>query len=253
MPDNDERLAALIDNELDEEEKRALLERLDQDEALRDRLAALRGDRARLVASFDALLGQAPLERLRAAIPAAESETSAHPKRPVGWLELAAGIAIGLVLAGAASWVGFGAGSRSERENWRAAVMEYMDLYTPDTFALANPDSAVQARQLQAVSARVGVELTPDNVAVSGLRYRTALNFAYEGAPLAEVAYTEAGGAPVLFCVIANGKPDAPPRTVARENLSYVTWSRGGRSYMFVARMPQDRVAELAQTLVARF
>ena len=253
MP-HDERLVALIDNELDEDEKSALLSRLAQDEALRRRLEALRQDRARLVASFDALLDEAPLARLRAGLPAAVADFPPHPKRAsIGWLELAVGIAIGLVLAGAASWIGFGAGSRPERETWRMAVIEYMELYTPDTFALWNPDSALQARQLQAVSAKVGVELTPDKIAVAGLRYRTALNFSFEGDPLAEIAYTDAGGAPVLFCVIANGKPDAPPRMVAHEGLSYVTWTRGGRSYMFVGRMPEQRVAELALPLTAQF
>jgi anti-sigma factor RsiW len=254
MPNDDERLAALIDNELDEDEKSALLSRLAQDEVLRERLEALRQDRARLVAFFDALLDKAPLARLRAAIPAAEAELPPHPRRAsIGWLELAAGIVIGLLLAGAASWVGFGGGSGPERESWRDAVVEYMELYTPDTFALWNPDSAAQAKQLQAVSAKVGVDLTPDKVAVPGLRYRTALNFSFEGEPLAEIAYTDAGGAPVLFCVIANGKPNAAPRMVAREGLSYVTWSREGRSYMFVGRMPEQRVAELALPLMTRF
>ncbi len=254
MPDDDERLAALIDNELHGDEKSALLARLAQDESLRARLEAVRQDRARLVASFDELLGQAPLARLRAAIPDADAELPLRQKRAsIGWLEFAAGIAIGLLLAGAASWVGFGAGSGSERETWRSAVIEYMELYTPDTFALANPDSAVQARQLQAVSAKVGVDLTPDKVALPGMRYRMAQNFSYDGQPLAEIVYTDAGGGPVLFCVIANGKPDAEPRTVTREGLSYVTWSRGGRSFMFVARLPEQRVAELAQPLVARF
>lgn len=253
MPDDDERLAALIDNELNDDEKSALLSRLAQDDALRNRLDELRQDRDRLVASFDALLEQAPLARLRRAIPAADADLPPRPKRVTGWLELAAGIVIGLLLAGAASWIGFGGGSRPERETWRSAVIEYMELYTPDTFALLNPDSAVQARQLQAVSAKVGVDLAPDKVAVPGLRYRTALNFSYEGDPLAEIAYTDAGGAPVLFCVIANGKPDTAARTVTREGLSYAAWSRGGRSYMFVGRMPEERVAELAQPLATRF
>ena len=106
---------------------------------------------------------------------------------------------------------------------------------------------------MQAVSAKVGVDLTPDKVAVAGLRYRTAFNFSYDGDALAEIAYTDAGGAPVLFCVIANGKPNAAPRMVAREGLSYVTWSRGGRSYMFVGRMPEQRIAELALPLTTRF
>jgi len=254
MSDADGRLAALIDNELEGEEKAALLEHLAQDEALRDRLAVLRRDRDQLVASFDALLAQAPLERLRGAIPAAGAEPPAPAKRrSIGWLELAAGFVFGLLLAGAAFWAGFGAGSRGEGDSWRQAVVEYMELYTSDTFALANPDSAVEARQLQAVEAKVGVGLTPDKIAVPGLRYRVALNLSYDDAPLAEIAYTDAGGAPVLFCVTANGEPDAAPRTVAGEGASYVTWSRAGRSYMFVARMPERMVAELAQPLVARF
>ena len=71
--------------------------------------------------------------------------------------------------------------------------------------------------------------------------------------PLAEIAYTDAGGSPVLFCVIANGKPDAAPRADSRDGLSYVAWSRGGHSFMFVGRMTEQHVAELGQTLAARF
>ena len=254
MEHDDERLAALIDNELDEDEKNALLERLAQDEALRDRLAVLRQDRDRLVASFDALLAQAPLDRLRAAIPPAESRPSAPAERPrIRWLQLAAGVVLGLLIAGAASRLGLGLFMNEEPENWRTAVIEYMDLYTSDTFALASPDGAVQAKQLQAVSAKVGVDITPDKAAVPGLRYRTALNFAYDGAPLGAIAYTDATGAPALLCVIADGEPNAPPQAVARDGLSYVTWSRGGRSYMFVAHMPEQQVADLAKMLVSRF
>lgn len=254
MTTDEERLAALIDNELDGDEKAALIERLAHDEPLRDRLAALRRDRDRLAASFEALLAEAPLERLRGAIPAAEAETrSDRQRRSVGWIELAAGIVLGLLLAGAASWIGFGVGSRGGRDNWRQAVVEYMDLYTPDTFALAKPDGSVQISQLQALSAKVGVDLTPDKVVVPGLRYRAAFNLAYDGAPLGEIAYTDAGGGPVLFCVIADRKPDAPPRMVSREDFSYVTWSRAGRSYMLVARMPKQRIAALSQPLIARF
>ena len=196
MPDDDERLAALLDNELGEDAKSALLQRLANDETLRERLDVLRRDRDRLIASFDALLGQAPLDRLRAAIPPAEAEPPAIPTRRVGWLELAAGVVIGLLLAALASWVGFGGGAREEHESWRQTVIEYMDLYTPDTFALANPDDAVQARQLQAVSAKVGVALTPDKIALPGLRYRTALNLSYDANALGEIAYTDAGGSP---------------------------------------------------------
>lgn len=249
---DDERLAALIDNELDEGDRTALLERLAQDDALRARLSSMKEDRDRLVGSFDALLGQAPLDRLRAALPPAEAEARpSRPHRRTGWPQLAAGVVIGLLLGGAA-WLGL-RGLGGERESWRTAVTEYMELYTPDTFALEDADSAVQARQLRSVSAKIGVEITPESVAIPGLRYRTALNLSYEGAPLAEIAYTDPTGAPALFCVIADGAPDAPPRTAEEKSVSHVTWSRGGKSYMLVAHMPAREVDDLARNLVARF
>ena len=208
MPDDEERLAALIDNELDEDEKSALLARLAQDEALRKRLEALRQDRARLVASFDALLEQAPLARLRAAIPAADLDLPLHPKgaRSAGSSSQPKSRSAFCLRArrhgsnSAAFWAPRGKpGSMQSSNTWSST--------RPTRSRSSNPDSAVQARQLQAVSAKVGVDLTPDKVAVPGLRYRTAFNFSYDGEPLAEIAYTDAGGAPVLFCVIANGKP----------------------------------------------
>ena len=70
MTDDDAELVALIDNELDEDRKSALLARLETDERLRERYEALRETGAPIAAAFDALLGQAPIERLRAGLPA---------------------------------------------------------------------------------------------------------------------------------------------------------------------------------------
>jgi anti-sigma factor RsiW len=231
-----------------------LLARLAKDDALKARAEALREARVRLVASFDSLLERAPLTRLRAALPPLEAGIGRAPGRPsFAWRQFAAGIAIGLVIAGLTAWIGLGFGLRGERDDWRTAVIEYMQLYTLDTFALANPDSAIAAKQLQAVSPKVGVDFTPDNIAVPGLRYRIALNLAYRGAPLAEIAYTDAKGEPVLFCVTANGESATPARTVLQGKLAYATWSRDGRGYMVVGRMPGEQVADLAQTLEKRF
>ena len=70
MAENDAELVALIDNELDESSRSALLARLAADEQLRQRYEELRQTSAPLTASFDVLLEQAPLARLRAALPA---------------------------------------------------------------------------------------------------------------------------------------------------------------------------------------
>src|SRR5580700_102788 len=99
MPDDDAELVALIDNELDDSNRTALLARLAADEQLRQRYEEFRQTGAPLAASFDELLTQAPLARLRAALP-----VDSPARRPrIALRDLAAGL-IGILAAGAAAW-----------------------------------------------------------------------------------------------------------------------------------------------------
>jgi len=252
--DDDAELVALIDNELDETRNKALLARLETDERLRERYEALREAGAPIGAAFDALLEQAPLERLRAGLPL-DSGARVPSGRFAGiaFRELAAGFVLGLVAAGVAGWLAFGLPRSGMDEGWRAAVVDYMKLYTNDTFAFISPDRPVETFGLSAVGKKVGADLTPDNVKMPGLDFKVAFNLSYDGAPLGEIAYVDSTGAPVLFCVIANKEADAPLRSEKRDQFSLALWSRNGLSYLVIGRMPEQRVAEFAQTLVTRF
>jgi anti-sigma factor RsiW len=252
MADDDAQLVALIDNELDDSNRTALLARLAADEGLRQRYEAFRQTGAPLAASLDELLTQAPLARLRAALPA--EEPPRLPSRRVSGItlrELAAGI-IGILAAGAAAWVALSLGLLRERQDWRTAVVEYTNLYTNETFSPLNPDASLQAIELSALGAKVGVNLTPESVALPGLRFTVAFMLSYNGAPLGVVAYVDPSGAPVALCIIANDAPDAPIRSERRDNLSLAWWSRGGRSRLVIGRIPEERAVALAQTLEKR-
>ena len=252
MADDDAELVALIDNELDEGSRVALLARLEADERLRQRYEELRRTGAPLAACLDALLTQAPLARLRATLPAEEPHRL--PSRRFSGItlrDLAAGM-IGILAAGAAAWVALSLGLLRERQDWRTAVVEYTNLYTNETFSPLNPDASLQAIELSALGARVGVNLTPESVALPGLRFTVAFMLSYNGAPLGVVAYVDPSGAPVLLCIIANDAPDAPMRSERRDNLSLAWWSRGGRSRLVIGRIPEERAVALAQTLEKR-
>jgi anti-sigma factor RsiW len=251
--DDDAELVALIDNELDEDRRSALLARLAADEELRRRHDELREAGAPIAASLDALLEQAPLARLRAMLPT--DRPIRQPSGPLGGIalrELAAGIVIGLLAAGAAAWVALSLGLPGEREDWRMAVLEYAELYTDETFAPTHADPSLQALELSGLSAQAGVELTPEKLALPGLRFTTGFILSYDGSPLALIAYVDSKGAPVLFCVIANGASNAPARTEKRGEFSLVDWSRGGHGFLVIARKPAEQVAEWAQTLEKR-
>jgi anti-sigma factor RsiW len=252
MPDDDAELVALIDNELDDSRRTALLARLAADGGLRQRYEELRQTGVPLAASLDELLTQAPLARLRAALPAEEPpRLSSRRFSGITLRDLAAGM-IGILAAGAAAWVALSLGLLRERPDWRAAVTNYTNMYSNETFSPLKPDAQLQAIELSALGARVGVNLAPENVALPGLRFTTAFMLTYEGSPLGVIAYVDPSGAPVALCIIANDAPDAPMRSELRDNLSLAWWSRGGRSRLVIGRIPKERAVALAQTLEKR-
>jgi len=249
MSDDDAELVALIDNELDDSNRTALLARLAADDGLRQRYEELRRTGAPLAACLDELLTQAPLARLRAALPA--EEPPRLPSRRFSGItlrDLAAGM-IGILAAGAAAWVALSLGLLRERQDWRTAVTDYTNMYSNETFSPLKPDAQLQAIELSALGARLGANLTPENVALPGLRFTMAFMLTYEGSPLGVIAYVDPSGAPVALCIIANDAPDAPIRSERRHNLSLAWWSRGGRSHLVIGHIPKERAVALAQTL----
>jgi anti-sigma factor RsiW len=253
MTDDDAKLVALIDNELDESSRNALLARLAEDEQLRRRYDELRAAGEPIGAAFDALLQQAPVARLRAALPSGRPVFEpARRSARIAWRELAAGVAIGLLAAGALAWAAASFDLFEDRDDWRAAVVQYTNLYTNETFSPLNPDASLQAIELKALGEKVGANLTPENIALPGLRFTVAFMLAYDGLPLGVIAYVEPSGAPVLLCILANHAPDAPIRSERREDLSLAWWSRSGRSHLVIGHVSEERAVALAQTIEKR-
>ena len=250
MSDNNAELVALIDNELDEDRRTALLARLAADDGLRQRYEELRQASVPLAASFGALLKQAPLARLRAALPA--GEPIRRPLRRfagIAFRELAAGLVIGALAAGVALWAASTFGLFDGREDWRTAIAEYTHLYTNETFSPLKPDAMQQAAELKAVGTMVGANLTPENVALPDLRFTSAFMLSYGGSPMGVLAYVDPSGAPVLLCILANGAPDTPTRSERRGDLSLAWWSRNGRSHLVIGHVPEERAVALAQMI----
>jgi anti-sigma factor RsiW len=154
--------------------------------------------------------------------------------------------------AGVGAWIALSLAPSGAKEDWRSAVEQYTNLFTHETFSPLNPDASLQANELAFVGARVGAHLTPDDVALTGLRFTVAFMLAYGGSPLGAIAYVDTVGEPVLLCIIANQPPDAPTRSERRDDLSLASWSRGGRGYLVIGRIPEERAAALAQSLEGR-
>lgn len=258
MTDTDDaRLVALIDNQLDETARSALATRLVVEPELRARFALLAAGGLPFSRAFDSVLVEAPLASLQAKIDAvAPGGATSRPRLgAVRWIGVAAA-AMALLLLG---WgIGRYAPSPSapasialQDDDWRRAVAQYVSLYTAQTFA-NDADAGANEAALAQLSQNLGVAVTQASVALPDLMLRRADMLAYDGAPLGQIAYLDAGE-PVVFCIIRNNEKDAPVTIETRDELAIASWAHGGRGYLVAGRRPAQRIAALAETLLPRF
>jgi anti-sigma factor RsiW len=260
---DDALLVAFIDGELDENARRAVEARLAAEADLRVHLALLQDGARPFAPAFQALLEEAPVERLKAAVAALDAGEPAPARRSPMFQFSRLGIAAAIVLfcAGiatgryASAWLPSSPGETTasadgQQEDWRQAVAEYMALYTSDTFDMA---SGGQERELAAIGAKVGLELTPARVALANLPFKGAQILSFGGAPLGELAYVDPTTGPLLFCIINNAEPDAATLVAKLRGFAVASWARAGHGYMLIGRLPDNKMAELADSLRRRF
>ena len=123
-------------------------------------------------------------------------------------------------------------------------------LYTAETFA---PVAASPGAGLSLVGAKLGLDLTPERVALANLQFKGAQIFDFHGAPLGQMGYVDAINGPVLFCIIGNGEPDAGMKAESLGEFAVASWSRAARGYLLIGRLPVGEMAELADSLERRF
>jgi anti-sigma factor RsiW len=243
----DAELTALLDGQLGEPERSELFRRLASDSRLQDRFDALAATRGALDAFFAGMIAAAPVARLRAALPidgrAPRSVVLARVRRVAGFVVAA------MIGAALAAWVTLDVGG--EKDDWSSAVVEYMRLYTPETFAGLKPDAAQEAALIGAVGARLGVRLTPQSLAMPGFAFKTAFVLTYDGAPLGEFVFTDSAGAPNLFCVLAEPATPTPLSLNRHGEFALATWGRDGKRFLVIGPSPEV-IADWAHRLASR-
>lgn len=262
--DDDTLLVAYIDKNLDEGARSALEARLAADADLRARLDRLQEGGRPFAPAFQALLDAAPIDRLKVSLAAIQAgELADKPSRRLltvhasrfgvaaAVILFCAGIVVGRVWPTGPAHSPQTAGVASDRdEDWRQAVAEYMDLYTDETFSTVADSPGAG---LSTVGAKVGLNLTPERIALAKLQFKGAQILNFHGDPLGQLGYVDPATGPVLFCIIGNSEPDAGMKAERRGEFAVASWSRAGRGYMLIGRLPVDQTAELADSLERRF
>lgn len=249
---SDEALTAYLDGELPPAEAARLEALLETDAELAARLEFLSRAGLPFAQAFDPLLAQAPKAELEAILSRLSAAPAPAPSRRRFLGALAACLVAGVIADRAFIGLSRQLAATDENSEWRATVADYIALYTPETLAGPVPSLASQADQLSAVEARLGLRLTPEAIALSGVDFKRALLLQYDDQPLAQLAYLDPETGPLALCIVRSDDGPKAPDVEARKGMNVVYWSDKTHAFMLIGHAPLERMKALAGDLRTR-
>lgn len=247
----DEQLTAFIDGELDAADREWIEQQIADDERVAERFDFLSRSALPFTEAFQPMLAEAPAAKLQAmldTIPSVEqpkARTAGIGRR--GFLTaIAASFVAAVAIDRAVIGIGHRLSKPDEDSEWRAAVAEYLSLYTVDTLSAPAGDHAQQVAQLNGVGTKLGLPLAPETVAMPGIEFKRAQILNYDSKPLAQIAYLDPESGPMALCVVQFAKGAAAPDMENRRGMNVVYWSSATHAFMLIGHAPIDRMQQLA-------
>lgn len=255
MP-SDELLVAFLDGELPEAESAEIEAAVTSNETVAARVEFLLRSDLPFYDAFAPLLENAPMAKLESILERIPSPVAVEPVAK-GWNRrsfLAA--AVGFVFLGVAVDRGFLALRHTSEQGggdgeWRAAVADYVALYTPETLANLPDDAQSQDEQLRSVGEKLALALPVQAVTLPGMTLKRAQVLQYDGKPLGQLAYLDPEHGPLALCIVQSSKESPSLKTERRHGMNVVFWAGHGHGFMLIGRNPVDELKSLGQKVQA--
>lgn len=245
---SDEQLVAYLDDELDSAQRSQVDAALAEDSALTLRLQWLARSSLPFRQAYDELAQQAPVDRLQAML-----DTLPAPAKPALNRRRFLAAAAGLVLSGVlADRLYLGWRASQATHNWRGLVADYMSLYVPQTLEHLPVDDLTHGAQLRTIDERLGVALTPTQLALPRVELRRAQILEYDGVPIAQITYLDPAHGAMALCVTLSHKGSRPFAHERRHGMNVVYWADTEHAWMLIGHNPALELEEMAKLLKSR-
>ncbi|MEX3776239.1 anti-sigma factor [Pseudomonas sp. MYb118] len=245
---SDEQLVAYLDDELDTDQRSRVDAAIAEDSTLNLRLQWLARSNLPFRQAYDELAQQAPVDRLQAML-----DTLPAPAKPALNRRRFLAAAAGLVLSGVlADRLYLGWRASQTKHNWRGLVADYMALYVPETLKHLPVDDLTHGAQLRTIDERLGVTLTPAQLALPRVELRRAQILEYDGVPIAQITYLDPAHGAMALCVTLSHKGSRPFAHERRHEMNVVYWADTEHAWMLIGHNPAAELEEMAKLLKSR-
>ncbi|CAI8802396.1 transcriptional regulator [Pseudomonas sp. fls2-241-R2A-110] len=245
---SDEQLVAYLDNQLDVEQRTRIDAAIAEDSVLNLRLQWLARSSLPFRQAYDELAQQAPVDRLQSML-----DTLPSPERPAVSRRWFLAAAAGLVVSGVlADRLFLGWQLSQQKSNWRGLVADYMALYVPQTLDHLPSDEATERAQLRTIDARLGLNLSPAQVALPRSEFKRAQILEYEGVPIAQITYLDPAHGPIALCATRSNSGSRHFAHERRHGMNVVYWADMEHAWMLIGHNPATELEDMAKVLRSR-
>ena len=248
-------LGAYVDGELTADERLAVEEMASKDPRIAEELESLFALNNELRGVFDELLDKPVPAELAAATKLTPASAPANSNR-APLRALAASLLIGAAIGAGGMWFNQGntppvqvAAARS----WLGEVAEYHQVYARQKRHLVEVPASEKDHIETWLSKEVGVPFKVPDLEAAGWTFQGARLLVAAGKPVAQLMYTDANGAVIALCALANGS-GTPAGTALKQfgDVHMATWKSETGSFAIVGEKPEEleALAEIATPLI---
>lgn len=244
-------LSAYVDGALNDDDRAEVEALAARDPRVAEEIEALVALNDEIGTAFGTLLEQPVPAPVTAAAqlpdpnPAADTlapETAANTNRAPGWRALAASLLIGAVLGGGLIWVAAKPDPQVQTaaRSWLAEVAEYHQVYARQKRHLVEVPATEQPHIEAWLTNEVGFDLKVPDLSGAGWQFQGARLLVAAGKPVAQLMYTDAGGAVIALCALQNASgSEAPIGARSFGAVHMAVWKSQTGSYAIVGDTPQ--------------
>jgi hypothetical protein len=127
-----------------------------------------------------------------------------------------------------------------------------MALYVPETLEHLPNDEAVQRAQLRTLDSRLGLNLSPAQLALPRAEFKRAQILEYDGVAIAQITYLDPAHGPVALCVTRSNTGSRNLAHERRHEMNVVYWADMEHAWMLIGHNPLSELEEMATLIKTR-
>lgn len=252
-PWSDEAIVAWLDGEMNEAERSAFDQQLNEDAGLAARVERLMQSNRPWEQAFAPLLQDAPLEKM-------QDKLQILLHQPVKVKPQPEGVSRRSLIAASLSFLALGvlAGRfihTEEKElsgetEIRDLIAQYMSLYSAETLADINVTPQALQQGLNRMQQDIGLTLAQDEIQLPEAELKSVRMLRYDSTSIAQIAWLHASYGPMALCISrAKTAGSGGLKHEVRRGLNLVWWHEKGFEYVLIGRNPQQDLQNSGELL----